>query len=88
MDNIKVKLLVYSLILSVIGTLFTVALMKSMHSAQSVQDNRTAAQKLGALEDSSAVTSPEAKQFLHDQKLREQGNEEAEQAVKDLGNTR
>jgi len=88
MDNIKVKLLVYSLILSVIGTLFTVAFTKSIHSGKSAQDNRTAAQKLGALEDSSAVTSPDAKKFLNNEKLREQSNEEAEQAVKDFGNTR
>lgn len=83
MESLRAKIFIYSLILSLIGTLFTVTFMKSMKNVNCSSDNRTAAEKIGSMENSSAVTSPEAKKFIHDQMLKEQDNQEAEHAVND-----
>jgi hypothetical protein len=81
MDDTKVKTVVYILIISFVAALFGVAFMKLNNAAAAPTRPQTVDQKLNGLESSPGVTSPAAKNFIHNEYERRTGTEEAEKAA-------
>lgn len=83
MDSVKTKTMVYIMILSVAVMLSGLAFMKFSTTGQDSQTEpqKTQAQKLNDLENSSGMTSPQAKNFINNEKERQSATKEVEDTV-------
>lgn len=71
MESIKAKIVAYMLVLTVVGTLMGLAVMKFVHAPKEPVDNQTRTQRLHGLENSSAIQSPAARKFIQNEQLRQ-----------------
>lgn len=75
MESIASKTKIYLLIISLVSTLVTVAVMRSNQGSASVHKTTSASQTLDSLD--KGATSPEMHKFLQRQKANEDANDEA-----------
>ena len=76
MDSIKAKMLVYSLVISLMTTLICMGVQKFSGNSSNQLDNLTSSQKLEKLEKVCPVSS-DMRKFLDNEKAAQQANEDA-----------
>lgn len=79
MESAKVKIIAYVVIVLAVVTFLGMAVMK--FGGASDVDTRTQAEKLHDLENSPGVTSPQAKNFIRNERSRQEDTRTAEDAV-------
>jgi len=79
MDSIKAKMLVYSLVISLMTTLICMAVQRFSGDSPSKSDNLTSSQKLEKLE-KVCPESSDMQKFLNHEKAAQKANEDAADA--------
>lgn len=80
MGSMKTKMLIYSLLLSLIASLVTISIVRFSGSGTPANQNMTPSQKLEALE-KAAPQSPEMRAFIEHERAAQKVNEDAANAL-------